>query len=201
MNAPLRVVILVFDDVEVLDFCGPFEVFSVANRDVEPQLFDISVVALSEKIVARGGLSVNPHHSLESCPQADILLIPGGIGVTPQIEDEAVVNWVISQASTAQLVTSVCTGAVLLGRAGLLDDLDATTHHRCIEQLQRVAPRTRVVTNKRFVDEGRFITSAGISAGIDMALHIVCRLAGIKIARDVAARMEYDWNNESTNDE
>lgn len=199
MNNPLRVVILVFDEIEVLDFCGPFEVFSVANRNAEARLFDISIVAESPTVVARGGLSVNRQHSLECSPHADVLLIPGGIGVNALLENASVASWIKTHAANAQLVASVCTGAVLLAHCGLLDGLSATTHHRCIEQLRRVAPQTRVVTDQRFVDQGSIITSAGISAGIDMSLHIVGKLAGIEIARDVAARMEYDWNNETAN--
>lgn len=200
MNAettPMRnVAILIFDKVEILDFCGPFEVFSVANRDAEPALFNVSTVADSASIVARGGLAVTPSHTLSEYPQADVLVIPGGVGVRAILEDSAILDWISAQATSAQLVTSVCTGALLLGRCGFLDGLKATTHHRCIEELRAIAPQAHVLPDRRFVDTGRLITSAGISAGIDMSLHIVRRLISHEFANDVAVRMEYDWRTQ-----
>lgn len=193
ITPPLTVAILIFDDVEVLDFCGPFEVFSVANRDAEPAFFDVYTVAKAKTVVARGGLMVTAKYSLTECPLADVLVIPGGIGVRSIMDDATIRDWIGTQAETSQLVTSVCTGALLLGRCGLLDGLEATTYHQCIEELRAVAPRTTVLTDRRFVDNGRLITSAGISAGIDMSLHIVSRLVGLAAAREVAERMEYDW--------
>ena len=139
---------------------------------------------------------MTPSHTLTECPQADILVTPGGVGVRAILDDSAILDWVSAQAKSAQLVTSVCTGALLLGRCGLLDGLEATTHHRCFDELRTVAPQANLLTGRRFVDTGRLITSAGISAGIDMSLHIVGRLIGPEYANDVAARMEYDWRTQ-----
>ncbi|MCB1237886.1 MAG: DJ-1/PfpI family protein [Verrucomicrobiae bacterium] len=191
---PLNLAILIFDDVEVLDFCGPFEVFSVANRDTEPAEFRIYTVANAETVVARGGLVVRRHHSLEHCPAPDVLLIPGGAGVRPLLHDPVVTAWIARQATVAQITTSVCTGALLLGKLGLLDGLEATTHHRCIHELEEIAPRAKVSQGRRYIDTGKVITSAGISAGIEMSLHLVGRLLGAAVADEVAARMEYCWN-------
>jgi transcriptional regulator GlxA family with amidase domain len=132
MNKPLNVAILIFDDVEVLDFSGPFEVFSVANRDIQPPLFNVFTVAESETIVARGGLKVHRSCSLDECPTPDVLLVPGGVGIRRMLERPDIIQWVKAQSEQSQLVTSVCTGALLLGRCGLLDEISATTHHRCI---------------------------------------------------------------------
>lgn len=198
MSESQNVAILIFDDVEVLDFSGPYEVFSVANRDVKPPPFNVFTVAQSGKVVARGGLTVQAKYLLQQCPTPDVLLIPGGVGINQLLENNAIINWVRVQAAKSRLITSVCTGALLLGRCGLLDEIDATTHHRCFDQLRDVSPSTNVVTNQRFVDTGRIITSAGISAGMDMSLHIVGRLLGKDKARAVAHRMEYKWAGDTT---
>ena len=195
MNKPLNIAILIFDDVEVLDFSGPFEVFSVANRDVESPPFNVFTVADSETVVTRGGLRVRRNCPLEECP-SDVLLVPGGVGIQQLLERSDIVEWVTARAGESQLVASVCTGAVLLGRCGLLDGISATTHHRCLDQLREVAPQTRIVTEQRYVDTGRVITSAGISAGIDMSLHVVGRLISPATARAVAERMEYRWEEQ-----
>jgi len=186
-----NIAILIFDDVEVLDFCGAFEVFSVANRDEEPDEFNVYTVAQSETIVTRGGLKVSRHYSLVDCPTPDVLLIPGGVGTRALLNDDAILKWITQQAAMSQLTTSVCTGALLLGRCGLLNGVKATTHHRCVDELRVIAPEAQVQTDQRFVDTGKVITSGGISAGIDMSLHIVSRLVGRSHAMDVASRMEY----------
>ena len=190
----LNVAILIFDDVEVLDFCGPFEVFSVVNRDEEPAAFNVYTVAQTENIVARGGLKVSRHYSLAECPTPDVLVVPGGVGVRKLLNDDVILEWITEQAATSQLTTSVCTGALLLGRCGLLNGVKATTHHRCIDELRVIAPEAQVQTDQRFVDTGSVITSAGISAGIDMSFHVVSRLVGQQHANDVASRMEYRTN-------
>ena len=196
MNSPTSVAILIFDDVEVLDFCGPFEVFSVANRDAEDPVFDVFTVAESQTILARGGLSVNRHFALDDCPTIDVLLVPGGVGVHRLLERSSVVSWVTKQAASCSLVTSVCTGAVLLGKCGLLDGLEVTTHHQCLQQVRDVAPNAIVRAERRYIDTGQIVTSAGISAGIDMSLHLVSRLIGLDEARGVADRMEYRWEQD-----
>ncbi len=186
--------IVVFDDVEILDFCGPFEVFSVANGFTESPAFNVFTVA--EKlgpVLTCGGLSVNPHHCLTDCPQANLILVPGGQGTRKEMHNPAVIDWIKEASSKAELVLSVCTGALLLAKAGLLDGLEATTHHRAIDLLRQTTPRTTVHADRRFVDNGRVICSAGIAAGIDMSLHIVERLLGIEVAVKTAKQMEYPF--------
>jgi transcriptional regulator GlxA family with amidase domain len=194
MTATRTLAILVFDDVEVLDFCGPFEVFSVANRFADRPAFDVLCVAeRAGPVVAKGGLSVNPHRILRDCPRPDVLLVPGGLGTRREMHNPAVIDWIRRADEGAELVLSVCTGALLLAQAGLLDGLGATTHHGAIELLRQVAPTATVHADRRFVDNGRVVCSAGIAAGIDMSLYAVGRLLGAEVARKTAAWMEYPW--------
>ena len=185
--------ILLFDDVEVLDFCGPFEVFSVASNQSESQIFDVHTVAMKTPITARNGLSVNPDHTLESCPPPDILLVPGGIGTRREVNNHRIIDWIRQAAGNAELALSVCTGALLLGKAGLLDGLETTTHHAAYDLLRQIVPTCTVREDLRFVDNGKIITSAGIAAGIDMSFHVVARLHGTGIAQNTARHMEYPW--------
>jgi transcriptional regulator GlxA family with amidase domain len=186
--------ILVFDDVEVLDFCGPFEVFSVANRFTASPAFSVLTVAENAgSVVTRGGLSVNPHHRLGDCPRPDILLVPGGQGTRREMNNPALIDWIKKASGQAELVLSVCTGALLLAKAGLLDGLETTTHHGAIDLLRQTAPNTMVHADRRFIDNGRVVCSAGIAAGIDMSLHVVGRLLGEEVAEMTAKQMEYPW--------
>ena len=187
------VVILLFDDVEVLDFCGPFEVFGVTGRHETPKPFQVFTVAEKSPITARNGLSVNPTYLLENCPQPDILLIPGGQGTRREMHNPRVMDWITAQFPKVELLLSVCTGALLLGKAGLLDGLSATTHFRAEDELRAAAPQTTLCMNERYVDNGKIITSAGISAGIDMALYTVGRLLGAAEAAETAHHMQYDY--------
>jgi transcriptional regulator GlxA family with amidase domain len=192
MNQTQTLAILIFDDVEVLDFCGPFEVFSVANRFADPPAFSVLTIAENAgPVLTRGGLSVNPHHRLGNSPQPDILLIPGGLGTRKEMHNPVLIDWIKRASVKAELVLSVCTGALLLAKAGLLDGLEATTHHGAIDLLHQTAPKTIVHTDRRFVDNGRVICSAGIAAGIDMSLHVVSRLLGKEVAEKTAKQMEY----------
>lgn len=198
MNKTRNVAILIFDDVELLDFCGPFEVFSVASRQADGQApFNVYTVAEgSGAVMARNGLSVNPRYSIEDCPQLDIVVVPGGYGTRKQMRNELLTSWIETSAREAELTLSVCTGALMLARAGLLEGLRATTHHGALEELRQVAPNATIEENVRFVDNGSVILSAGISAGIDMALHVVGRLLGQEAALETAKQMEYAWNPE-----
>jgi transcriptional regulator GlxA family with amidase domain len=192
------VAILIFDDVEILDFCGPFEVFSVTGVLESPAPFSVCTVAESRSpVTARNGLSVNPRHTLEDCPVPDILLIPGGLGTRREMHNHLLTDWIARRAEKAELVLSVCTGALLLAKAGLLDGLEATTHHGAVDLLRETAPRTRLNPQKRFIDNGKVIVSAGISAGIDMSLYVVARLLGENEALKTARYMEYDWRGRS----
>jgi transcriptional regulator GlxA family with amidase domain len=173
------------DGVEVLDFAGPMEVFSNAGFRV------FTVSRKKEPIVSQGILKVMPDYSIEDAPPADILAFFGGnAGVASR--DPAVISWINGRRSATSYFFSVCTGAFILGKAGLLDSLSATTFHASIEDLRKALPKTKVLADVRFVDNGKVITTAGISAGIDGALHLVSRLKGDEVAKEVAAYMEYD---------
>ena len=191
-----NVAILIFDEVEVLDFCGPFEVFAVTGARSEEKPFNVFTVAeTTAAITARNGLSVNPKYSFADCPQADILLVPGGYGTRLLMHNPVVLDWIKAQAERAELVMSVCTGALLLAKAGLLEGLAATTHWAAMDLLRTAAPNTMIQPEQRFVDNGRVLLSAGISAGIDLSLHIVARLLGQDVAQETARWMEYDWKS------
>ncbi|MEW6775748.1 MAG: DJ-1/PfpI family protein [Bdellovibrionota bacterium] len=195
MGSSRNVSILLFDDVEVLDFAGPFEVFAVTAGDPKP--FQVSTVSeRSGKIAARNGLLVEPHFTLENAPKANVLVIPGGQGTRKEMRNEALLRWIGTAAAGAELILSVCTGALLLAKAGLLDGLSATTHHGAMELLKKTAPKTTVLPGKKFVDNGKIVTSAGISAGIDASLYAVSKLLGSEIALQTARHMEYDWSPE-----
>lgn len=193
MNRQRSVALLVFDGVEVLDFAGPFEVFSVTSEINDSRPFNVQVVAERlAPIRARNGLSVNPDAAIADVSTADILIVPGGQGTRREINNPAMVEWIASIAANAELVLSVCTGSFLLARAGLLAGLTATTHHHTFDLLRELAPDATVVEDQRFVDNGKVVTSGGISAGIDMSLHIVARLLGEETAVRTARYMEYD---------
>jgi transcriptional regulator GlxA family with amidase domain len=185
--------IMIFDDVEVLDFCGPFEVFSVASH-LHDAAFNVYLIAPEKRlIVARNQFKVMPDYDLTAAPEPDLLLIPGGWGVRPLIHDKAVIGYIQRQAARAERLLSVCTGSHLLAKADLLDGLEATTHHTSFETLAGLAPTARLKRGVKYVDNGRIVLSGGISAGINMSLYIVGQLLGAEAAQKTAAYMEYDW--------
>ncbi len=182
-----NVAILVYEGVEPLDFAGPGEVFA-ATRD-----FEVFSIAASDAPVESGDFfRIVPQHTFASHPRIDILVVPGGNAGSVLYNPEAM-SWIRKTAREADLVLSVCNGATILADVGLLDGLEATTHHGAISTLRRMAPRTVVHSDLRFVDNGKVITSAGVSAGIDASLHIVSRLLGEDRARRTARYMEYAW--------
>jgi transcriptional regulator GlxA family with amidase domain len=191
--------ILLFDDIEVLDYCGPFEVFSVTRLDEErrrqePSPFEVTLVAETlDLITTTGGMRVLPMASFADCPPLDILLVPGGMGTRREMLNQAVLQFVRQQAGRCELVASVCTGALILGKAGLLKGLRATTHWRSLELLRELCPDVEVDAASHVVDQGRILTSAGIAAGIDLALQIVQRCCGEAVARATARYMEYPF--------
>lgn len=192
-----NVAIFIFDEVEVLDFAGPFEVFSVTSELNNYDIFNVYTVA--EKpgaITTVNGLSVNPKYTFADCPQPDLVIIPGGVGSRAAATNEHVLDWVKACFERAEMVLSVCSGARILATSGLLDGLEVTTHHEVIDHLRELAPKAMVRENVRFIDNGRILTSAGISAGIDLSFHVVCKLAGKAIAAKTARYMEYDWQPE-----
>jgi transcriptional regulator GlxA family with amidase domain len=190
--------ILLFDDVEVLDFTGPFEVFSVAGRRAGSHPFNVFTVAQHEQpISARNRLVVTPGFSFANAPAIDILVVPGGLGTRREMENPAILSWVSDRARAAELVLSVCTGALLLGRAGLLDGLPVTTHHGALEELKAAAPAALVQGDRRMIDNGKLVIAAGVSSGIDASFHVIARLLGHDAARETAHYIEYplDLNN------
>ena len=191
------VAIYVFDEIEVLDLGGPFEVFSVANRlalrDTGRQPFNVVTVAQkAATIQARGGYRFCPSHSFADAPPADILVVPGGV-VDHECAQPDVIVWLRQAYEAAELTASICTGVFLLAEAGVLSGLSVTTHWEDIADLERRYPDLNVQRDRLWVDEGRVVTSGGISAGIDMSLHLVRRLEGQELAQGVARQMEYDW--------
>ena len=187
-----NVAILLFPDVEVLDFAGPFEVFAVTDELRDYDTFNVFTVAdTPASIRARNGLVVVPDHMLESCPTPHLLIVPGGAGTRRLFHQPAVLDWLRAKAQSAELVMSVCTGSLVLAKIGLLDGLRATTHHENFDELRGLAPRTEVVETDRFVDNGKILTAAGISAGIDCSLHVIERLLGADAANTTARYMEY----------
>jgi transcriptional regulator GlxA family with amidase domain len=156
-----------------------------------------TVGASRAPITARGGLVIQPAFSFADHPRIDVLLVPGGV-VTAELEKPDVISWVAAWAAAAELTASVCTGAFLLGKAGRLEGKSAATHWEDIPDLRGMLPNTRVLENVRWVDEGTVITSAGISAGMDMSLHLVARLAGYELAKRTARQMDYRWRSDPT---
>ncbi len=196
-SQPRTVGILIFDDVEVLDFCGPFEVFSIArpldDASDDARLFQAVTIAEEDRIIhCRGDLLVQPHHTIDDHPALDILVVPGGQGTRRERLNERLLDWIAAQNSAIELTTSVCTGAFLLAERGILDGRRATTHWASVDWMREQYPTVTMLADQRVVDEGHVITSAGVSAGIDMALHVVGRLHGSDVAAWTARRMEYD---------
>lgn len=194
----LRVAILIFDDVEVLDFAGPFEVFGVARTASGDFACEVITVALTEgAIVARHGLKVVPHCTATDLGVADILVIPGGMGTRRELTNPAMLDFIRSTSNAASLTLSVCTGSLLLGAAGLLNGLSATTHRDAMDELRGLNCGAHIHPDARIVDNGRIVTSAGISAGIDAALHVIARRFGETSAAETARYMHYDWIHRS----
>ncbi len=185
-----NVAILLFNGVELLDFAGPGEVFAAARMGRD---FNVFTVAPSQQpIESQGFVQVTPEFSFANSPKIDVLVVPGG-GVGSLLDDPKAMAWIEKTGATAEVVLSVCNGALVLAYAGLLDGLEATTHHGSLETLREWAPKTVVHADRRFVDNGKVITAAGVSAGIDASLHLVERLSGQEVAVATARYMEYTW--------
>jgi transcriptional regulator GlxA family with amidase domain len=196
---PRTVGIYIYDDVEVLDFCGPFEVFSTASR-VKARLdpgaakpFGVITIADSIRLIhARAALTIQPHFDITNHPPIDLLLVPGGVH-DAELKRDDVIGWIARTAAKAEITASVCTGAFLLAKAGLLQGKAVTTHWEDIADFRAMFPTVTVRENLRWVDEGNTVTSAGISAGIDMSLHLVARLESEDLAVKTARQMDYRW--------
>jgi copper(I)-binding protein/putative intracellular protease/amidase len=189
-RARKKVAILIFDGVQIIDYTGPYEVFGQAGL----QVFTVAITAAP--ITTNMGMKVTPHYALDEAPAAEVLLIPGG-GVIATQQDPHVLKWIQERSKLAEYVISVCNGAYILAKTGLLDGLTATTTAGLIDGLATVAPKVHVVRDQRYVDNGKFITTAGLSSGIDGALYVVSKLFGKGQAQLTALGMEYDWKGDS----
>jgi transcriptional regulator GlxA family with amidase domain len=188
------VAILVFNGMDIQDFAGPTDVFFYASASSGGKaIFRQFVVAKTmDPISSQGFIKIAPNVTFADCPKPDILVIPGG-DVTRVMNDEETIKWIKSTGADSERVLSVCTGALVLQTAGFLDGKKATTHWGSITRLRDKAPKTEVIENVRYVDSGQVVTSAGVSAGIDMSLHVVAKLLGFETAKLTARRMEYEW--------
>lgn len=194
MRTERTVGILAFDDMEVLDFAGPYEVFNVAGELTDARVRVISIGTTPGPVTGRGGFTVLPDVRIEDCAPPDILIVPGGAGTRPLLREPRIIDWVRSASEGAELVVSVCTGALLLAAAGLLDGCPATTHHEAFDELVAVSASTRIVEGVRFVQSSQRVwTSAGVSAGVDLSLHLLGLLHGPDVRDTVAAEMEWRW--------
>jgi transcriptional regulator GlxA family with amidase domain len=190
-----RVGILLFDEVEVLDFAGPYEVFTGTEGPDGQPLVTVVTIGPTEEVTARGGLRVRPTHLLADCPDLDALVVPGGPGAdlpTP-VQRDHLLPFLRERAAVTPLIASVCTGAFLLGRAGLLDGLMVTTHHRALAALAAEIPAARVEGGK-VIDTGRIVTAAGVSSGIDLALHLMERWFGPVARQRAVDGLEGPWS-------
>lgn len=208
----LQVGIYLFDDIEVLDFAGPFEVFSVASRVAQREElaapFEVHTLGPSlAPVKARGGLLVAPLYSIKEHPPLDVLIVPGGV-VTGELQRPGLSDWLMVQSCKVKVLASVCTGAFLLEQAGLLNEREVITHWEDVDDLRSVSrasgslvqvlAKQRWVEAKPWVHHGgvcRLFTSAGISAGIDLSLHLVAELASMELALRTARQMDYDWRD------
>jgi transcriptional regulator GlxA family with amidase domain len=186
----LNVAIFIHNGVELLDFAGPGEVFASSGFTV------FTVAPTEEAITSQGFVKITPQYSIKNCPKPDIIVLPGG-ATDSQIRNPEVIEWIRQSVPGTMITLSVCTGAGLLSKAGFLDGKTVTTFHNYIDALQRMTPKATVVRDTRFVDNGKIITTAGVSAGIDGALHVVSKLKGLDAAKRTAEYMEYDkWKPE-----
>ncbi|MEY8876119.1 MAG: DJ-1/PfpI family protein [Leptothrix sp. (in: b-proteobacteria)] len=203
--ATRRIGLLIYDGVELLDHAGPYEVFTTASRmharrePLAPPPFEVCALAASGRPVqARAGLQLQPDHAIDVHPALNVLLIPGGVVDAP-LADARLLAWVAAQAARSEVVASVCTGAFVLARAGVLPDGSAcTTHWEDLADLRQAHPALQVLSGVRWVQattaQGRpLYTSAGISAGIDLALHLVEVLIDRELAERTARQMDYRW--------
>jgi transcriptional regulator GlxA family with amidase domain len=205
-NLPITVGILIFDQVEVLDVAGPFEVFSVTrlnekSRREESSTSPFRVLLVSEKlsqVLAIGGLRLTPDVSFYNCPNLDPLLVPGGLGTRKEVKNDILLKWIADMSAKAKITASVCTGSSLLGKAGLLDGRESTTHWRAFDFLREAAPKTKIRRDVLFTLTEPVFTSAGVSAGIDLALCIVSHFFGTEVGEATAQHMEYPYPQSNT---
>jgi len=196
VSAARTLAVVLFPGFEVLDVFGPLEAFGGL-----PDHFRVVTVAASAGPVPSAQRTASVAEAgFADCPPSPLLLVPGGIGTRQEVENAALLDWLRARAADAEVVMSVCTGASLLARAGLLDGRRATTNKRSFQWVVSQGPRVTWVPVARWVDDGKFVTSSGVSAGIDMALHVIERLAGRDVAEGAALRMEYEWHRDADHD-
>ncbi len=189
----MNIGIYIYENAEVLDFSGPFEVFNVAKRLSENN-WNVFLISETDSLIkARGNFLIQPHYAISKHPKIDLLVVVGGIH-TEEVKKENVIKWVFRTSESAELVVSVCTGCFLLAEAGLLDGLSVTTHWEDIPDLKSQYPQLNVLENQRWIQNGKYVTSGGISAGIDMSLFLVSQLASQDLAEKTAKQMEYHWH-------
>lgn len=189
-----NIAIYIYNDVEVLDFTGPYEVFNAANNVLKEKMFDMFLVAESTDVVfASSGLKIVPHSSINNSPQSDILIIPGGEGRRIQMNHPIVLDWVKSQFIDLKYLLSVCTGSFIIGKAGLLKGLKAATHHSRYDEFEKTFPDTELVKNVSYIDNGKIITSAGVSTGILASLHLLEKISGSELGKQVTEYMELNY--------
>ena len=199
MTQQRNVGILLFEEIEVLDFAGPLEVFNVTAELNDPAPFNVYTVAETHApIKTRGKLNINPNYSIYCMPPTDILIIPGGAGSRALNQKPHVLDWLRDQHKRVEILASVCTGAIPLGKAGLLDGLRVTTHHENLDELRQYVSADTVIEAKRYVDNGKIVTSGGVSAGIDMSLYLVHKLFGDEVLAKTLKEMEYTWTPDVT---
>src|SRR5919108_3533075 len=196
---PLIAGILIFDQVEVLDVAGPFEVFSITRLNEERLMEEPSpfrILLVSEKldqVFAIGGLRLTPDVTINNCPDLDLLIVPGGWGTRKEVKNDALLKWIADRSAKSKITASVCTGSSLLGKAGLLDGREATTHWRAFDFLRESAPRSKIREDVLFTLVEPIFTSAGISSRIDLALYIVSHFFGTEIGQATARQMKYPY--------
>jgi transcriptional regulator GlxA family with amidase domain len=189
-----NVAILMFDGVEVLDFAGPFEVFGVSGGRDNKVLYDVFTVAQHAKpVMARNNLSVNPDYTFDTMPDAHVFVIPGGFGTRREKHSASMLRFVREKVEKAESVVSICSGALILAKAGLLKGLEATSHRGALDELANDEPQCKVHRQARVVDNGKIVVSAGVSMGIDASLYAVAKHHGLAQAQETAGYMEYDW--------
>lgn len=197
--AALRTVgVVLFPGFELLDVFGPVEAF--AHRLLQDHFRVVTVAERPGPVESAQGQRAVADHGFADCPQLDLLLVPGGMGTRREVENAALLAWLGERAAAAEIAASVCTGAALLARAGLLDGHRATTNKRAFAWVTSQGSRVEWVRAARWVDDGTRVTSSGVSAGIDMALHLIARLAGEGLAEQVANAMEYRWQRDPADD-
>ena len=193
MERARNVAVLIYEKVDLLDIAGPFDVFAVSSNWGKD--FNVYTVGEEQRPVKTvSGLTLYPKYSFDNCPVADILIVPGGVGSRTEMNNELITTWIRATANRAEHVLSVCTGALFLAKANLLDGLRVTTNRNAFDLLREIAPPSALIVEEvRYVDNGKIVMSAGVTAGFDAALHLVARLFGEERALATALKIEYHW--------